>query len=466
LLNLKSISDHLQGLSKGEDDVVARTDEAEALLTQARDVRIFSEHDEAMAAQIERQMAQLRCTDSMTIEPPGPLATLNKEYVKHHRRITKTNSRKSLEQFLRTEPDATLRMTALDTFRSDINDPETMEVILKILKLRGPQYLGQKVPQLSFRGDVDALIAKSARQVAPQISTVRASDADIYFEMQKNSALRATAHLSEYRNAVFQLVESLFALRIKKVPLPSYDPANEVYELHSEDGILGIWHFDFFRRPGKYRGAWSQTVKSRRLLPDGSLQIPVVFLAFDLEKALINFRESRSFLHEIGHALEHCLNTQAEYKRSGINGLSPDTREISSLYMETFAADPRLVQLFGDVGDKAVADAKLEQAFDLAQLCLLSKVDLDLHRLEIRSAEDLKGIVAEARRELDLPHPLIVPEYVTVFDHAFADEEYAGVYYSYLLGNKFASTLRQASPPDFAAFWRKEGNYAYPRILD
>lgn len=448
-----------------QDDVAARTDEAEALLAQAQDVRTFSKDEEAMVAQIERQITQLRATESIKNEPPGSLVALHKEYVKHHRRITQRNSRKSLEQFLRFEPDATVRKMALQTFRSDINDRATIDVILKILELRGPHYLSQKESELSFRGDVDAMIANLAREVAPQIKTMSAGDSDIYFEMQKNSALQSTALLNEYKDAVFQLVESLFGLRIRKVPLPSYDNANEVYELHGDGKILGIWHFDFFRRPGKYRGAWSQTVKSRRVLPDGSVQIPVVFMAFDLEKAMINFRESRSLLHEIGHGLEHCLNPQTEYKRSGINGLTPDTREISSLYMETFAADPQLVQLFGEAGPKAVRDAECEKAFDLAQLCLLSRIDLDLHRLEIRSAEDLKQIVEDARRELDLPHPLIVPEYVAVFDHAFADEEYAGVYYSYLLGHKFASTLRQATPLDFAAFWQKEGNYAYPRIL-
>jgi peptidyl-dipeptidase Dcp len=243
------------------------------------------------------------------------------------------------------------------------------------------------------------------------------------------------------------LIEEMFGIEVRRLTIPSYHDDVEVYELRDGDGrILGTWHLDPFRRAGKHRGAWTQTALSRRALNDGRMQTPLVFVGLDLVDGLISFTESRAFLHELGHALEHCLSPAPKH--------TPDTNEISSMYLESFVTQPELLRLF-PVDAASLRRQRIQQrTLDLARICLWSKIDLDLHRTRHRCAADLKQTVREAVRTLELSHPLVTPETLTLFDHAFADEEYASTYYSYLLSFVYAQALRNSHGTNsFREFW-------------
>ncbi|MGE3683929.1 MAG: M3 family metallopeptidase [Bdellovibrionales bacterium] len=132
--------------------------------------------------------------------------------------------------------------------------------------------------------------------------------------------------------------------------------------------------------------------------------------------------------------------------------------EISSLYMESLMTHPSLTRCFDQDAGALMQRHVQQRTIDLAQICLLSKIDLELHRGRLHSVSDLKKLVMDVRERLDLPHPFVTPESLTTFDHAFADEDYACTYYSYLLGFIFAHVLKDlAHTQQFWNFWRKEG---------
>jgi len=433
----------LQAYNSGSPDAPVLRDEAEAFLTQALDAGLIAPEDTRV---IEMSEGLNRLKDSKTTCTPA-LARLHALFSNHLRRLTQTHTRKSLERYLRSESDSEKRRTAYQSFLQTIDDPAAFSVILQILELRGPQYGQTKAQGLAVKdlSEVESLISRVAATLhLPPLQTM--PPWDFFAQMDGNDA---RAPLAAYTRTAIRMIEKIFAVRLAHVSRPTYHPDVQVFELHDQRGLIGIWHIDLFKRPGKFQGAWTQTALRRRLLPNGRAQTPLVFLGFDLGRDEISFAESRSFLHELGHALEHCLSPDPKH--------TPDTNEISSMYLESFVTHPDLLSLF-PVDASQLRNLRSQQlTVDLARICLTAKMDIEIHRNSYASAAELKQKVSKALLSLDLAHPLVTPETLTVFDHAFADEEYASTYYSYLLSFIFARALQEAHGTQlFWDFWHKD----------
>ncbi|MDR3427409.1 M3 family metallopeptidase [Silvimonas sp.] len=259
---------------------------------------------------------------------------------------------------------------------------------------------------------------------------------------------------------LFHLVETLYGLQFVAAEAPVWHPDVRYFELRNKDGsLVGGLYMDMYAREGKQGGAWMNEVRSRHLLPDGSVQTPVALIVcnfaqgVDGKPALLPHDDVITLFHETGHALHHLLTEVDERDVSGINGVEWDAVELPSQFMENFCWEWQLLpQLTKHVEtgeslpeplfEKMLAAKNFLSGTGMIRQIVFSIFDMELHM-------DTVGPQALQRyfkllTEFDAP---AVPEYhrfPNSFSHIFAGG-YAAGYYSY----KWAEVL---SADAYAAF--------------
>lgn len=449
MLNLESLAQRCSlaqhAYRTGEPAAEILREEAQAFLTQAVDAGVVTEES---AAHLQQELNHLLPHGSAGDDE---LQAHYDQYRRIYRTITSVHTRKSLEWALQTEPAREKRQSIYENFLRASDNNEAQELILKILRRRGPGFTAP-------RGDLLVQDVAEVNGVLHHVAATLGSSlqAPPSWEAYSGLQVHAQAPVRDFVTICFELVKQMFDVEVRPNHQRSYHSDVEVFEVTDAVGrVLGHWHVDLFRRPRKYQGAWTQTALGRRALPDGSLQIPLVFLGFDLDGDNISFSAARSFLHELGHALEHTLSAAPRHTR--------DTNEISSTFLESHLTHPQVLSVFNAPAEELRARRAQQRQLDLAQICLWSKIDLELHHQAPQTVAQLKQIVVESKQALKLDHPLVTPETVTTFDHAFADGEYAATYYSYLLSYVFARQLsEQRGTEAFVRFWHQSA-YAFAK---
>ncbi|MFZ2298377.1 MAG: M3 family metallopeptidase, partial [Aquabacterium sp.] len=150
---------------------------------------------------------------------------------------------------------------------------------------------------------------------------------------------------------LFQIVETLFEVAIRRDTAPVWHPGVEFYRIErtSPAGaqLVGQFYLDPAARTGKRGGAWMDDVRARWLRPDtGALQTPVAHLVCNFAEGvevdgvkkppLLTHDDVITLFHEFGHGLHHMLTLVNERDVSGISGVEWDAVELPSQFMENF----------------------------------------------------------------------------------------------------------------------------------
>src|SRR3990167_5242441 len=146
---------------------------------------------------------------------------------------------------------------------------------------------------------------------------------------------------------LFQIVETLFEVAIRRDQAPVWNPGVEFYRIERTGPkgteLVGQFYLDPAARTGKRGGAWMDDVRSRWLRPDsGTLQTPVAHLvcnfadSVDGKPPLLTHDDVITLFHEFGHGLHHLLTQVGERDVSGISGVEWDAVELPSQFMENF----------------------------------------------------------------------------------------------------------------------------------
>ena len=266
---------------------------------------------------------------------------------------------------------------------------------------------------------------------------------------------------------LFQIVETLFEVAIRRDSAPVWHPSVEFYriERHTDQGaqLLGQFYLDPGARKGKRGGAWMDDVRARWLRPDtGTLQTPVAHLVCNFSEgvhgkpALLTHDDVITLFHEFGHGLHHLLTQVNEHDVSGISGVEWDAVELPSQFMENFCWEWDVLKHMTahvDTGEplpRALFDKMLAAKNFQSGLQTLRQVEFSLFDMLLHSetaALDGPAMLALQQRVRDEVAVMQAPPYsrsINTFSHIFAGGYSAG-YYSY----KWAEVL---SADAYAAF--------------
>jgi oligopeptidase A len=247
---------------------------------------------------------------------------------------------------------------------------------------------------------------------------------------------------------MFQLVETLYGLKIDPADAPVWQPDVRFYALRDRAGsVVGQFYVDLYARPSKRGGAWMDEARTRRL-KGGRVQTPVAYLNCNFsapvggKPALFTHDEVNTLFHEFGHGLHHLL-TRVDYLGvSGINGVEWDAVELPSQFMENFCWEwdvLRPMTAHVDTGaplaralfDKMLAAKNFQSGMQTLRQIEFALFDLHLHHdFDPNGSKTALDLLKEVRGRVAVVYPPDYNRFPHNFSHIFAGG-YAAGYYSY-----------------------------------
>jgi oligopeptidase A len=148
---------------------------------------------------------------------------------------------------------------------------------------------------------------------------------------------------------LFQIVESLYGVKIRERAASAWDPAVRTYALHDGDGaLIASFYVDLYPRENKRGGAWMNGLYSEAWGAGGrqvGLFCANVSPPIGGKPALLTHREVETLFHEFGHLMHHSLSRVPVRSLSGTN-VAWDFVELPSQIMENWCWEREALDLF------------------------------------------------------------------------------------------------------------------------
>ena len=247
---------------------------------------------------------------------------------------------------------------------------------------------------------------------------------------------------------LFEVVESLFDVRLREVPVSSWHGDVRGVQVQAPDGrLIGHLYLDLYARAGKQSGAWVDSERSRRRTARG-LQTPVVYLTCNFSRpaggkaALLTHDDVITLFHEAGHALHALLSEVDEPGVAAFSSVEWDAIELPSQFMENFCWEWAVVQKLSahvDTGaplpralyDRLVAARNYQSGMQAVRQIEFALFDMLMHdRAQGMPIAGVLALLQEVRAEVAVLFPPAWHRLPHAFSHLFAGGYGAG-YYSY-----------------------------------
>ncbi|OZI53894.1 M3 family metallopeptidase [Bordetella genomosp. 5] len=274
-------------------------------------------------------------------------------------------------------------------------------------------------------------------------------------------------------SGLFEVVESLFDVRLREVPVSSWHADVRGVQVQAPDGrLIGHLYLDLYARAGKQSGAWVDSERSRRRTAKG-LQTPVVYLTCNFSRpaggkaALLTHDDVITLFHEAGHALHALLSEVDEPGVAAFSSVEWDAIELPSQFMENFCWEWAVVQKLSahvDSGaplpralyDRLVAARNYQSGMQAVRQIEFALFDMLMHdRAEGMPIADVLALLQDVRKEVAVLFPPAWHRLPHAFSHLFAGGYGAG-YYSY----KWAEVLSADAYEAFEEAARAAGEQA------
>jgi oligopeptidase A len=257
---------------------------------------------------------------------------------------------------------------------------------------------------------------------------------------------------------LFSIVKKLYGIRVEKIETDKvWHKDVSCYALYDKENVLrSYFYFDLYARENKRGGAWMDDCRSRRLLKNGDIQIPIAFVTCNFggpvgsDPALFTHDEVETLFHEFGHALQHMLTTVNYFDVAGINGIPWDAVELASQFLENWCWEKDSIKYITkhyktseplpDYLFKKMRKAKnFQSAMQMMRQIEFSLFDFLLHR-EFDSSIDgqVQSVLNAVREKVAVIPAAPFNRFQHGFSHIFAGG-YAAGYYSYKWAEVMAS---------------------------
>jgi oligopeptidase A len=247
---------------------------------------------------------------------------------------------------------------------------------------------------------------------------------------------------------LFQLVQKLFAVAIRRSQASAWHPAVRFYDVIDAEGrIVGQFYLDLYARAGKRSGAWMDNAINRRQ-HGVQRQHPVAYLTCNFsapvgdKPALFTHDEVITLFHEFGHGLNLLLTRIDVPGVSGLEGVEWDAVELASQFMENFSWEWEVLASMtahADTGaplpralfDRMLAAKNFQSGMQMVRQIEFALFDMQLHHHFDRSRTTPQELVDAVRREVAVvPRPADDRSLTHSFSHVFSGG-YAAGYYGY-----------------------------------
>ncbi len=296
----------------------------------------------------------------------------------------------------------------------------------------------------SFAADMHGIAELAAWDIPYYSEKLRKQNFDISQE-----ELRQYFPLPKVKAGLFEIAGVIYGISIREnAEMSKWDDSVSAYDIMRDGEVIARFYLDLFTRDGKKPGAWMAECRSRRILADGTLQIPVAYLVCNFGKgsggkpALLTHNEVTTLFHEFGHGLHHMLTVETHLRSSGINGVAWDAVELPSQLMENWCWDGRAIEmisahyesgesLLDDILGRMLAARNFQSGMKTVRQLEFAMFDFQMHQLTGAVGEDQVQQKLEQVRALTSAYP--VPScnrFQNSFSHIFAGG-YAAGYYSY-----------------------------------
>lgn len=156
---------------------------------------------------------------------------------------------------------------------------------------------------------------------------------------------------------MFKIYSSLLGVSFQKVNTVTWSPDVNYYKIidNQTKNEIAYFYADFIPREGKYNHAAAFSLRSGRLLPDGSYSKPISAIVANFtpsaagKPALLNHDEVETLFHEFGHIMHQTL-TRAPYGSLAGTSVARDFVEAPSQMLENWVwSKDMLTRLSGHV---------------------------------------------------------------------------------------------------------------------
>ena len=265
-----------------------------------------------------------------------------------------------------------------------------------------------------------------------------------------DETLRPYFKLENVRDGAFEVARKLWGLQfVERTDIPIYHPEVKVFEVKEADGhSIGILYTDYFPRPSKQSGAWSNTfrVQSAR---QGHFVTPLVgnngnfFMPAGDRPSLLTFEEVTTLFHEFGHAL-HDLLSNCTYEAQAGTNVARDFVELPSQIMENWAAEPEVIKSYArhyqtgepipqSLLDRIKKAGLFNQGFATVEYLAACYLDMDWHILTDATERAALALESSSLARIGLIPEIVVRYRSPYFLHIFASGfGYSAGYYSYI----------------------------------
>ena len=353
--------------------------------------------------------------------------------------------------------------------------PENADVIDKILLLREEmskllgfenyaQYsLATKMAkdEKSVLHFLDELLDKAipqAKQECKQLENIaphklQSHDTSYYAEVLKKEQYQIDEE--EYRpyfeqqnvvNGLFTFLHKLFDIKFEKIEEKLWHEKASAYMVYEHDKLKAKIYLDLEARESKRGGAWMHNWQSHCIDVKGNEKLATAFVVCNFPASssntpsLLRHDDVVTLFHEMGHTIHHILSAVNENEVSGVNGVEWDAVEFPSQFLENFAYEPQVLQLFAkhyqtnevipDVMiDKLVKSKNFLSAMGMLRQLEFSIFDFKLHT-KLYDSHSLQKLLDSIREKTALIKPPKYNKFQNGFAHIFAGG-YAAGYYSY-----------------------------------
>lgn len=244
----------------------------------------------------------------------------------------------------------------------------------------------------------------------------------------------------------FEFLNKLFGITFKQQDEKLWDEKATSYDLYLDNKLRARLYLDLEARESKRGGAWMHNYQTHATNEKGEQQLASAFVVCNFppssptSPSLLRHDDVVTLFHEMGHAIHHMLSNVGEIEVSGVNGVEWDAVEFPSQFLESFAYEPRVLQLFAKhyetkeiipdlMIDKLVKSKNFLSAMGMLRQLELSLFDFKLHA-KLYNAEDVQNLLDDIRKETALVQTPAYNKFQNGFSHIFAGGYSAG-YYSY-----------------------------------
>jgi peptidyl-dipeptidase Dcp len=248
-------------------------------------------------------------------------------------------------------------------------------------------------------------------------------------------------------DGVFHAAGLLYGLRFaERHDLPCYHPDVRIFDVHDEDGHLGIFVADLYARDSKRGGAWMNSfVSQSRLLGTRPVVLNTLNVArpADGEPTLLTLDNVRTLFHEFGHAL-HGLFSDVRYPMFAGTAVPRDFVEYPSQVNEMWLDDPQILANYArhhrtgeplptELVQRLDEARRFGEGFRTTEYLAAALLDQAWHRLAPEDeVPDVDRFEADVLAAAGVAVPSAPPRYrSTYFNHVFGGGYSAG-YYSYI----------------------------------